>query len=108
MEHQNDIYDIQNSIYRQTNYYARELERIIDKIKIDANSININFIHNININFSQNKEECKKLKQLLDFIQNLKFKDIYNDSQVILQSDVLKEKLRLKEINRHLKLTNNA
>ena len=44
MEYQNEILNIQNNIYRQTNYYTRELERIIDKLKIDSNLIDIKFL----------------------------------------------------------------
>ena len=91
-----DISFIQNDIFRQTNYYARELERIIDKLKIDSSTINLK-----NIN---KKDEIEKIGILIKYIMSLKFKDIYTDSQIILKSDALKEKIKIININNHLAL----
>lgn len=90
-----DIYDLRIKILTQNNYYTRELERIIYKIKNDFGHINVRYL---------NVEECDKIRALYNYIRDLNFKNIYNDSIVVLEADNLKEKIKEKKIKNHLKV----
>ena len=78
-----DIKKIQESLFNQANYYARELEYIIDTIK--------QFSRNINVN---NIKKNDKLISLLNYINNIKYKEIFNNAITKLQYDILMLKIK--------------
>lgn len=89
MNDNKDIKNIQESMFVQSNYYARELEYVIDTIK--------QFSRNINVDIAKKNDN---VKLLLNYINNIKYKDVFNSSKEKLQCDMLT--LKLKEKNNKL------
>lgn len=84
MKENKDIIEVQTSMFVQSNYYARELEKVIDIMK--------NKCCDINMSLLLNKDENKKVIELINFINSIKYKNIFDTSKDNLHYDLLIKK----------------